>query len=120
MIDDFDIDNIFSDPHKFGLPTLEEFQKNPDLWRVREDDKLIWADKGSSILNKYVSTQEYEFSGYRCKSLEELERVVLSEGYKLSDLEFQPHIIPDVGRKCKILVRFRINKSNNGAIANAS
>jgi hypothetical protein len=109
-----DIDLIWDNPHKFGMPTFEEFCKDPDKWRQKEDEQFALADKGSSILKHYVTKQIYEIDGYRCRSLDEVDKIAKSQGYSLDQLEFSPVIIPDVGRKCKLLVRFRIRKNNNG------
>lgn len=100
------IEDIMRDPKKFGAPTFEEFSRNPAAYRARTQNIFDAADNGSQIL-KMVKRHRYEINGYKCDSLEEVERVALSEGLRPEDLEMKPEIIDLGGQWCDILVRFR-------------
>lgn len=89
-----------------GAPTFQEFVKNRDKWMGKDDEKLGLADTGSQILKKHVKKHIYEIEGYRCKNLEEVERVAKSQGIPVSELDYRPEIMPMSGRKCDILVKF--------------
>lgn len=101
-----DIEEIMSDPTAYGLPTFEEFAKNSEKYLGRDDEKLGLADAGSRNLEKHVQRHIYEIEGYRCKTLEEVERIAKSQGIPLRELDYQPMVQPTGGGKCDILVRF--------------
>lgn len=105
------IDDLLNDPKKFGLPTFEEFAKNPDQWRKAADEALCLAEKGSQLegLRKLVVKKTYQVAGYKCDTLEEAERVALNEGWDLRMMDMQPHIVPLGGGKCNIHIVF-VNK----------
>jgi hypothetical protein len=94
---------------KLGAPTFEEYCKNPK-WRERlygKPDQLFGAvDRGSENLQLYVQKHRYQLDGYECKSLEEVERVALSQGLDPWKLKIQPELVDLGGRKCDLLVRF--------------
>ena len=87
------------------LPTFEEYKRNRDRYLGRADDILSSADAGSKLV-KTVQRHIYEIEGYRCKSLEEVERVAASQGIPLAQLDYRPCIVPQSGHKCDILVKF--------------
>lgn len=101
-----DVSEVFDNPNYFGLPTLEEYAKNQDQFLGREDEALGQADAGSRNLEKHVKRHVYEIEGYRCKSLEEVEKVARSQGIALSSLDYQPQVMPLGGGKCDLLVKF--------------
>lgn len=90
----------------WGAPTFEEFCRNPEKWRGREDDSLASADVGSQTLKGMVKKHIYEIEGYRCKSLEEVERVARNQGIPIRELDYRPELIPIGAGKCDILVKF--------------
>ena len=90
---------------KMGAPTFQEFKKNREKWVGRDDDVLARADKGGNI-NRVTKKHIYEIEGHRCKSLEEVERVAASKGIPLRELDYQPKVIPGIGHKCDVLVKF--------------
>ena len=106
-------DEIFDDPEAFGLPTFEQFSKSPEKWVGREDDRLMEVDRGSTMLNKHVQRHIYEIEGFRCKSIEEVERVALSQGIPLRELDYRPQVVPSSAGKCDLLVRFVSKKKRD-------
>lgn len=107
MIDlrSLNVEDIMADPTRFGLPTFDEFKKNPDAYKKREDQELISADGSSQVFRKLINKQRYAVNGYECKSLEEVERVARAEGI-WDNLAFVPQIIPIGAGKCDILIHF--------------
>lgn len=89
-----------------GFPTFKEFQKNPDKWRTRKDAKFGEVDKGGSSINKITQRHSYEIEGYKCKTLEEVERVALSQGIPIEALDYRPQVIPQSGHKCDLKIVF--------------
>lgn len=88
------------------VPSFEEFCKNRDKYLGREDDRFAEADAGANNLKKYTQRHIYEIEGYRCKTLEEVQRVANNQGIPIKSLDYRPEIIPLGGGKCDILVRF--------------
>jgi hypothetical protein len=104
---DLQIQDLLANPKAYGLPTLEEFAAAPEKWRKAADDIFKTADIGSTMgLKNIVAKQTYEVSGYKCDTLEEVERVALNEGLDIKLLELKPQIIPLGGGKCNIHVVF--------------
>jgi hypothetical protein len=99
-------EDIIENPHKYGFPSFDEFKRNPEQWLGRDDESLAQADVGSTILNKTVRRHIYEVEGYRCKSLEEVERVAASQGIPLRELDYRPVLQQAGAGKYEIVVRF--------------
>lgn len=94
----------FTDPHSFGAPTFEEFKRNRAKYLGKRDDTLSSIDKGTQLLSQYVKRHQYEIAGYRCKTLEEVERI--ASDYNIPLREFTAECIPQGGGKCDFLVKF--------------
>lgn len=98
------------DLKSMGVPSFEEFEKDPDKYRKKfygsEDDTLAWDDKGSTILKGKVKKHHYEVEGYKCKNLEEVQRVAHNMGYKMSDLKAIRELVPHAGGWCDIRVKY--------------
>ena len=87
------------------IPTFEEYKANRDRFLGRDDDALAQIDAGSQALKKVVTKYIYEIEGYRCRSLEEVERVAISQGIPLHALDYRPVMLPGVGQKGEVLVK---------------
>lgn len=90
---------------EIALPTFEEFKRNRERYLGRDDDALASADSGSKVLNQ-VQRHVYEIEGYRCRTLEEVERIANAQGIPMRQLDYRACIIPQSGHKCDILVKF--------------
>ncbi len=90
------VDEILEDPSRYGLPTFEQFSKNPSAWRFGDEYLLESVDAGSKILNKGFRKYTYEIAGYKTDSLEEVQRIAGNEGLNLKTMEMRPRVIPDV------------------------
>jgi hypothetical protein len=88
-----------------AMPSFEEFKRNPEKWLGRDDDMFSEIDRGSTLISAYVEKQKYEFMGYRCNSLEEVERVASNMGYQKKDLTYVVETRPNTGYKCDLLFR---------------
>lgn len=106
--DSFDDSDLFINPNKYGVPTFEEFQKNPERFRGRWDDKFAQVDAGSRMLDRVVKKHVYEVEGVRCRSLEECERVAAEMGIDLKSREYdyRAMLIPQGGGSADVLVKF--------------
>ncbi len=101
------IEELTSNPNKFGAPTFEQYKADRDKYLGRNDDTFNAIDKGSRSLGKVAVKHEYEIEGFRCKSLEEVERVASEQlGINIDQLDYRPELIPQGGGKCNVLVKF--------------
>lgn len=98
-----DVQELLDDPEFYGLPTFQQWLKLREDWE-RQYNPLAQVDSGSRQLDKHVQRHIYEIEGYRCKTLEEVERVAKEQG--IPHLEYRPTVIPTGAGKCDILVKF--------------
>lgn len=89
-----------------GLPSFEEFKRNRNKWIKQEDEDFGLVDQGPQSIKRCVQKHIYEIEGYRCKSLEEVERVAASQGIPIHELDYRPQLIPMGAGKCDVLVKF--------------
>ena len=101
------MEDLLNNPKAYGLPTFQEFCKDPDRWRKSADKVLGAVDIGSvGGLKKFVAEQTYEVAGYKCKTLEECQRVAQNEGLSIESMEMKPEVYKLGGDKYGILVSF--------------
>lgn len=98
-------DDLLKDPNKFGVPTFEQFRKNPKLFRVDPEEAFICAENGSTIFKKDISYRFF-LDSYECKNLEEVQRIAQAEGYNFKDLDIKPEIRKLPGGKAEFIVKF--------------
>lgn len=102
---DTTLDEVIADPKKFGLPTFEEFKKNPKLLKIRTDlfDSI---DNGPQrLLKNHIQKIRYQWKGYYFDKLEQVATAIENDGYDPKDLDYQPELIPQGGGKCNVVVR---------------
>ena len=107
---ELDAQYLFDNPQEFGLPTFDEFRRNPEKYIGRDDERLEAVDRGGEHIRSVVQRHIYEIEGYRCKTLEEVERIASSQGIPLRELDYRPEVVPSSAGKCDLLVRF-VNKN---------
>lgn len=112
------IEEIMLDPHRYGMPTFDEFRKDPDKYRISRDDLLARADNSStSDLRKFIRKQVYIWDNkHVVDSLEQLERICKEEGFEQHDLDMRPQIIPCSGvdkGKCDVAIVFVPKRKGN-------
>ena len=102
---DTDLEEVMADPKKFGLPTFEEWKKNPDLLK----NQLSVFDSVDNGPQKLLKTQlrriRYQWRGYYFDKIEHVERAIHSDGVDVNELDYQPEVIPQGGGKLDLLVR---------------
>lgn len=109
------MDEIFENPNKFGVPTFEQFSKNPDKYRRPVEGLFETADKGSTVLKGLIKEHVYEIMGYRTKSLEEVQRIMRNEGANPDDYEMRPELERLTAGKLRAIVRI-VKKKPKGII----
>ncbi len=101
---------IFDNPEDFGMPTFDEFCRNREKYMGRDDDRLTEVERGSVTMRNSVKRHVYELEGYRCHSLEEVERVALNQGIQLRELDYRPQVVQAGAGKFDLIVKF-VSKS---------
>lgn len=97
--------DIVDDPKKYGMPTFQEFAKNPDAYRLSDDFMLGVIDAGDKNL-KEVKRHIYKVFGYKTKSLAEAERIARNHGYSITSMKCKPEVRQDHSTKLYIEVSF--------------
>lgn len=105
-LEDATWEELSANPEKFGLPSFDRWAAEREKFMGRDDDILASADKGSTTLSRSVQRHIYEIEGYRCKNLEEVERVAKEQGINLRGLDYRPQLIQAGAGKYDIIVRF--------------
>ena len=106
-LNEAEMQDIASNPHSFGAPTFEEFKKNREKYLLTHDQVFANIDKGSHNLAKVLESRyEYEIEGFRCKTLEEVERIAGDYGIPMNGLDYRPELLPQGGGKAKMLIKF--------------
>lgn len=100
------MDDIFDNPKKYGMPTFEEFSKNPDKWRKPPEEIFAQVDNGSQFLKNQISKYRFELFGHQTDKLEKLYDIVRDYGIPFTALKIEPQLIPLGGGKCDVLVKF--------------
>jgi hypothetical protein len=105
-LEDATWEELCANPEKFGIPSFDRWAAEREKFMGRDDDILASADKGSTTLARSVQRHIYEIEGYRCKNLEEVERVAREQGINLKGLDYRPQLIQAGAGKYDIIVRF--------------
>lgn len=105
-IEDATWDEFSADPERFGFPSLERWSKEREKFMGKDDEILASADHGSDLLRRTVHRHVYEIEGYRCKNLEEVERIARAQGINLRALDYRPQLVQAGAGKYDVIVRF--------------
>jgi hypothetical protein len=100
------IDDVYENPADYGAPTFEEFKRNREKYMGRDDDALASVSAGGEVSNRFTQKHVYEIEGYRCKTLEEVERIASQQGIPLRSLDFRAMLIPQGAGKGNLLIKF--------------
>lgn len=103
---DATLDDLMANPKKYGLPTFQEFQREPGKYRQPEDGDFGWVEKGSDLLRGVIKSHSYECLGYKAKNLETCERIAKDHGLGIMDLDMKPELVQENAGKYSVLVRF--------------
>ena len=97
--------DVMSDPTRFGLPTFDNFKKNPERYLGQVEDLLSCLEKGSEILGGYVRKHIAYVEGYRVRSYEEAQRVLRNMGIREDDIEWTANCVNMVAGKCDLEIK---------------
>lgn len=100
------IDYILQNPGKFGLPSFDEYAKNPDKYNIRPDETLACVANGNTILQRDIKRHVYHICGYQVESLEKVETIALDHGWDLAKMDIKPHLEQAGAGKYEIHVNF--------------
>jgi len=100
------IEEVVQDPSKFGAPTFEQFRANYVKYMGKEDDLFAKVERGSELLKTRIKKYKFEVFGYKCKTLEDAEKVIRDYGFKINEMEMLPELIPQNSYDCDMLVKF--------------
>ena len=89
-----------------GFPTFEEFCANPNKYRRNKEETFAAVDNGSKLIRHLITSTTYEIMGYKCATLEEVERTAQSLGFPIDHLDAKPQAIPELGGKCRMHIVF--------------
>lgn len=95
-----DLDTVMKNPASFGLPTFEEFSKNPARWRLAKD---LWFEQISdgSDLFKNIKRHAYivitkEGRKIDCgRSLERVDEALKNQGVPRHLARIRPNLVQD-------------------------
>lgn len=104
--DDAAMQDIWDNPEKYGAPTFEEFCRKRESFLDNHRNPLLTAEKGTSFLKKIIRKTRFEIFGFRCKNLEEVEKIAWDHGYNPLELELKPELLPLNSHECDVLVKF--------------
>lgn len=100
--------DLMDNPNKFGAPTFQQFKDRRSFYQKNHNTSFGNIEKGGEISNRFTKKQKYELGGYRCNSLEEVERVALNMGLDMKTLSdnYQAIFLPLGGGQADVLVKF--------------
>lgn len=81
------VEDIARNPHRFGLPTYEEFCKNPTKWRRRDDEAMTRLTEGPSLHRKDLKRIRYFIHSVELISEESVEKALSDYGFTLADID---------------------------------
>lgn len=100
------LDEIMSSPEEYGMPTFDQFRKNPDNYRKRSDHTLEIVERGSQLIGGSIEKYEFWIYGYKCKTLHEVQRIAGNMGIANKDLKMISELIPGVAHKGTMKINF--------------
>lgn len=105
--------DIMENPDKFGAPTFDMFKSHRDKYIENHNQNFGRIEQGGAVANRYTKKQIYEIEGYRCKTLEEVERVANSMGINLKKMKYTAEFLPLGGGQADVLVKFMSESLRN-------
>lgn len=81
------IEDIQNNPHKYGVPTFEEFVKNPKKYSpgISEEEHLAIIDNGGQNLKRYTKTKVFQVLDQKFKTLERAQEFCRDHGITIKD-----------------------------------
>ncbi len=81
------LEDLAENPSAYGLPTFADFQRNPSLYRQREDASMAILDRGPTKFRKDLQKVKYLIHGVSLPNQEAAANAIADHGYTLDDLE---------------------------------
>jgi hypothetical protein len=109
------LEDLASNPHGYGLPTLEEYAKIREQVWGRDDDAMASISDGPQKFRQDLHKIYYELNGKRLSGENEVERALSDHGYTLADIDLENRgsllkkkieMIPLGGGKFDLVVNF--------------
>lgn len=100
------VEDLLSNPRRFGFPTFAEFSQNPDKYRYTLSERLGQIDQSTKVFKNLVQKQRYRLGRHVVKTLEEIERIAKEEGIDLMRCKLAPVVERHAGGKVDIEVEF--------------
>lgn len=97
-------EDVMANPHKFGMPTFQEFKKSRGSWKKSKDNWFGAIEKGSELLGRMVKRHVYFLRGYEFKNLEGVETAAINMGLDPWKLIPRPQVINIGGGWCELHV----------------
>ena len=99
-------EEIMADPHKYGLPTLEEWPRYRENYIKSLNSEFALIDKGGNNTKHLYRKVKFRYGLYAADSLEEMEKILNNEGLKINDVEWKPEFTDNLGGKSDVTVFF--------------
>lgn len=90
-----DMDDLLRDPKKYGLPTFDEYCKNPDAYRNSVERLMKEVEQGLSGFQGGLGDRTYFVSHYKCNSITKAMEIMRELGWDPKRLDMK--IDPDKG-----------------------
>lgn len=107
------VEDVMLDPHRYGLPTLEEYKRNPSAYKMGSEYLLGTVDRGSKVFTKGFKRYTFEIAGYKARSLEEVQTIAANEGLDWQSMDILPIVIPGTFGESRVHVRFEQRKAQD-------
>lgn len=116
LFKDATLEDIASNPTKYGAPTFEQFTKNYEKYvkHNTEDGKLGILDNGPTLLRKYTRKIVWVVGGVKCKTPEMCVQVAADKNIDLR--KYSPQLVDVGGGKHDIHMIFNTEKQPDGKI----
>src|SRR6185437_3856001 len=103
-------EEIYTNPNKFGMPTLHEYVKIRDEKMRKQRLALLESiDRGAHNLHK-IKKYKFYIGNYQCSSLEQVERIAQEMGVDIygmdGTLPYKAEVVDNGGLYGEIIVRF--------------
>lgn len=90
------MNDIIKDPHKYGVPTIEEFMRNPAKYQTTFSDReeLDMVDNGGQNLRRILVKKTYHVGTQEFKSLEKAQQFCIDHGIPMGKWKAHVEKVP--------------------------
>lgn len=101
------VTDIFQNPHYYGVPSFQEFCKNPNLLRKSKEHLFETFENQVGKLGHIIQKKIWWMDGVKCDSPEQAQRIMADKGLKEDDLQVAAELEDIGGQKANLHVRFK-------------